>query len=419
MISVDPGVAVGSRPGLGVEDPDLDALGLAELRHDVQQHLRRIGLSERGVARGDQAAKTAIRASHAIQRAHLILREFRAFGDLWADLSTELAAGSEVDPEKTEPALDLITDSRRDRLLFRYASLLWSVPVSRGFGRRLRWLIRDRANGKLIGLMAIGDPVYNLAARDRWIGWDHHDRAERLANVMDAYVLGAVPPYSHLLGGKLITTLLGTSDVSDAFTHKYATSRGIISGAQKPAHLAAITVTSALGRSSIYNRVKLRHVDGHVLVELLRIGYTKGFGHFQLSDDIFDRLRELLLRTNHDYGHGHKFGQGPNWRIRVLRVALRELGLSQDLLNHGIPREVYIMPLAANTRQFLRGESVRLDGRLPSAADVATQAVSRWLVPRSSRDSMWRVFDPTAVPSMLVDNARSSLAAHELTAAGT
>ena len=35
-----------------------------------------------------------------------------------------------------------------------------------GFGRRLRFLVWDDSNGKLIGILAIGDPVFNLSVRD-------------------------------------------------------------------------------------------------------------------------------------------------------------------------------------------------------------------------------------------------------------
>jgi hypothetical protein len=91
-------------------------------------------------------------------------------------------------------------------------SLTWAVPVSHGFGRRLRYLVWDRHNGKLIGLMAIGDPVFNLSVRDKLIGWNSHARGERLVNIMDAYVLGAVPPYNMLLGGKLVAALIRTRD---------------------------------------------------------------------------------------------------------------------------------------------------------------------------------------------------------------
>jgi hypothetical protein len=38
----------------------------------------------------------------------------------------------------------------------------------------------DDHNGKLIGLIAIGDSVFNLSARDNLIKWDVRAREERL-----------------------------------------------------------------------------------------------------------------------------------------------------------------------------------------------------------------------------------------------
>ena len=39
----------------------------------------------------------------------------------------------------------------------------------------------------------------------------------RLRNVMDAFVLGAVPPYRELLCGKLVAMLAASDEVRDAF----------------------------------------------------------------------------------------------------------------------------------------------------------------------------------------------------------
>ena len=67
-------------------------------------------------------------------------------------------------------------------------------------------------------------------------------------------MLGALPPYSQLLGGKLVASLIKTREVVDAFTKRYNDSTGLISGQKKKARLVAVTTTSALGRSSVYNR---------------------------------------------------------------------------------------------------------------------------------------------------------------------
>lgn len=135
--------------------------------------------------------------------------------------------------KKISPVLERVSSGTWQSELFRLASLSWSVPVSNGFGRRLRYLVWDQANGKLMGLIAIGDPVFNLGVRDKFIGWNTNDRAARLVNLMDAYVLGAIPPYNALLGGKLIACLLRSRDIYDDFASAYGGSTGIISQAEK------------------------------------------------------------------------------------------------------------------------------------------------------------------------------------------
>ena len=199
------------------------------------------------------------------------------------------ADGNPLDPAKIEPEIIEVSPGSDEARLFRFATLLWSIPVSRGFGRRLRFLVRDRHNGCLIGLFALGDPVFNLNARDSWIGWSHQDRAARLVHVMDAYVLGAVPPYSFLIGGKMIAALMGSREVKDAYERKYLGKEGVISQKPNQARLVLLTTTSALGRSSLYNRLV---VPGGV--RFIRIGETKGFGHFHISGEIFGALRDLL-----------------------------------------------------------------------------------------------------------------------------
>jgi len=146
----------------------------------------------------------------------------------------------------------------------------------------MRFLVWDRSNQKLLGLIALGDPVFNLNVRDAAIGWTTADRKQRLVNVMDAYVLGALPPYNTLLCGKLVACLLRTVEVRDHFVSRYGNSQGIISGKAKSANLSLVTTTSALGRSSVYNRLVL---DGqHVFRS---IGFTSGWGHFHISTKLF------------------------------------------------------------------------------------------------------------------------------------
>jgi hypothetical protein len=370
---------------------------IAALRSDILSHLEALALPALNGNSNGTLSKEAIRASHAFQRREILQHEKAAFGNYWPDLLQQFADGVEVIPEAIEPELVPVVSGEETGYLFRFAALLWSVPVSRGYGRRMRYLVRDRNNGKLIGILALGDPVFNLKARDKWIGWDVNDRRVRLVHVMDAYVVGAVPPYAQLLGGKLVASLIGSAEVSDAFSKRYHDTVGIISGEHKAARLTLVTVTSALGRSSLYNRLKLTEAiddseDRRILVQLQRIGTTQGYGHFQLSNNLFERIRNLLVSEGHPYASGHQYGQGPNWRFRVMRVGLERLGLDQELTRHGIVREVYAMPLASNFREFLCGEDSEPYLDRPTVSQIASAALKRWIIPRSVQRSEYKEF---------------------------
>ena len=365
------------------------------LRSEIQRHLEAIGLN--GGRPQGVLEKDAIRQIHRFHRKAAQQRIRRALGDKVDLFMEEIANGDEVDPANIRPELVEARSDARTGDLFRFASLLWSIPVSQGYGRRLRYLVRDRANGKLIGIFALGDPVFNLRVRDEWIGWNQAERRERLVNLMDAYVVGAVPPYADLLGGKLVASLIASEEVTNKFEERYRSKAGLISRKRKRARLALVTVTSALGRSSMYNRLRLMSAteseSDNPVVELRKLGVTTGYGHFQITDDLFSQLRRVLQEDGHKYADGHQFGDGPNWRIRVARIGLQSLGLNpNEVLRHGIRREVYAMPIATNAREFLAGRDEEPVFDSKTVDEISALARKRWLVPRGERRPSYRQF---------------------------
>ncbi len=357
----------------------------ARLKRALRSHLRLLGfkrLEEGGLAPAD-FSKDSFRRLHGAQRRERLQAEREFIVEHWPLLRGYFANGSEVDPSRVAPRLELIQADTWQSDLFRMTALTWSVPVSQGYGRRMRFLVWDESNSKLVGLIALADPVFNLAVRDKHIGWAADDRRERLAHVLDAYVLGALPPYNMLLGGKLVAALVGTREIRDAFARKYSGVRGLISGEVKPAALAMVTTSSALGRSSVYNRLRLESY------RLFRsVGFTSGWGHFHIPDRMFATMRDYLKAHGHPYADNHRYGDGPNWKLRAVRECLRLLGLNTDLLHHGIAREVFVCELAQNARSFLAGRSKHPRyGGLPTVAEVAAAARSRWLEPRAARRS--------------------------------
>lgn len=362
--------------------------GEALLKRKVRRHLKCVGFKrdEDGGLYLPADSKDAIRAAHQLQRTERSIKQKGFLEAKFPKLSQYFATGAEIQPAAVTPRLERVTSGSWQADLFKLASLTWSVPVSPGFGRRLRYLVWDDGHARLMGIVAIGDPVFNLRSRDEYIGWTGAQRRSQLVHIMDAYVLGAVPPYNQLLGGKVVAALLRTREIYDDFLATYGAREGVISGKIKRARLAAITTTSSMGRSSVYNRVKL---DDKFYLK--PIGYSTGYGHFHIPDKLFQDLREYLRKKNHSYADEHAFGKGPNWKMRVTRTAFELIGLRSNLMMHGVRREVFICEMASNTAKFLKGEDAELDIRsLKSVEEVATLACERWLAPRAARNSEYR-----------------------------
>jgi hypothetical protein len=353
----------------------------ALLKRKLREHLHSLGFTKTadGALRAPGEGKDAIRTLHSAQREERLFASEKFIVKAGAKLIRYFASGSDVDPRKISPVLERVSSHTWQGELFRLASLTWSVPVSAGFGRRLRYLVWDQSNGKLMGIIAIGDPVFNLGVRDKFIGWSTQDRGARLVNLMDAYVLGAMPPYNTLLCGKLVACLLRSRDIYDDFARVYGESTGIISQQEKKARLLSIITTSSMGRSSVYNRLKL---DG---VQYLKsVGYTGGWGHFHIPDWLFVEMRDYLRHIDHTYADQHAFGQGPNWRLRTTRAALSALGFKDDLMKHGIQREVFVCQLATNATKILQSGRGRPDiDSLLSVEQISALALDRWVIQRS------------------------------------
>jgi len=326
----------------------------------------------------DSGDKASIRQRHARQH-RLKAEQSRDFVNKWrADVLPFFANGRDVDPSRIEPEVRAVATDL-EIALYRCAILNWSVPVTSGFGRRTRFLVFDRSNGKLIGVFCLSDPVYNLSVREKFIGWDENRKRTGLYRVLDASVLGALPPYNQLLGGKLMALCALSKEASDTIERKYKGRRTVISNRLLNARPILITTTSALGRSSIYNRLR---VPSRVFYE--PIGWTKGFGTFQLPEDLFQRVVAYLDRREVPEVGRNRFGDGPNWKLRMLRVALEELRLPASLLQHGIRREVFAAPLARNWREALSSH-VRPDWYGDTASSLAKIYTERWAVPRATR----------------------------------
>ena len=371
----------------------------AALKRSIRNHLRGLGFEKgaNGQLSLPRACKDAIRAAHGEQRRESIAASHRFLQKALPRALGCFADGHLIEPSRIKLCLRRVRSGTLEADVFRVATLTWSVPVSPGFGRRIRYLVWDEEHNRAAGVIALGDPVYNLAARDSLIGWTAQDRSERLVNVLDAYVLGAVPPYNMLLGGKAIACLVRSRDIYEDFAQSYGNSVGIISSKAKNARLVAVTTSSSLGRSSIYNRLRISETD-----YFKRIGYTEGWGHFHVGRELFDDMKLFLRDRAHSYPDSYNFGEGPNWRLRTIRVALAELNLSPELLRHGVRREVFMASLATNASDVLRtGTAMPEISDLLSVSEISDLARDRWMVPRSEHRLEFKNWRANMIPSLI------------------
>jgi Druantia protein DruA len=320
-----------------------------------------------------QLHRTAV--EHRLEQAknHLVRKE--------PYLLQHIASGTDISPTDIRPRLVEVLPESKEELLFRYASLHWSIPVSSGYGRRLRFLVIDEQNEKLIGLIGLGDPVFSLRSRDDWVGWSQTDRRARLANVMDAFVLGAVPPYSLLLCGKLVAMLVASDTVRRAFKKKYGGARSVIRRKVQDGRLALITTASALGRSSVYNRLRL---GDRLLFQ--NVGFTRGSGEFHFSNGLYGAISQFAEKHCLPTAKQERWGAGFRNRREVIKKCLPAVGLSSDWMYHGIERQVFVVPMARNAREFLQGKQTRLMWYQNSEEQIFGHFRDRWMLPRSSWD---------------------------------
>ena len=232
-----------------------------------------------------------------------------------------LANGCDVLTSKIDPTIEVCQTEKQHRL-FRMFRYYWSSPYSEYVGRRIKLIIRDKAlsNKPVIGIAALGSPIIHIPERDEWIGWDKKTRTKNLIYTLDAYVIGAMPPYNYLLGGKLISYILASNEVREIYRVKYK-DQVTLTAKRIANKLVGIFTTSLYGNSSQYNRIKYNN-------ELLYqpIGQTKGFGTLHLSEATIQLMIKLLKSKGIEIGH--KFGDGPSWVMRVIR-SRRPVGVRQ------------------------------------------------------------------------------------------
>jgi hypothetical protein len=327
--------------------------------------------------------KEIVRTAMAYSRNEIIERN-KVWIEQHLDLARgNLAVGRDVLKSEISPRIEVCeTNSQHD--IFRMFRYFWSSPSSDYVGRRIRLLIRDEGvrDSPVIGIAALGSSIIHIPDRDKWIRWNTEIRSNRIIYMMDAYVIGAMPPYNYLLGGKLVSYVLASDELRAIYRNKYARAKTIIKN-RKASDLVLLVTTSLYGQnSSQYNRLKY----GKTLL-YKPIGATSGYGSLHISSETFNAM--LQLAADKGFSTSNRFGDGPNWRMRVIRAACDVLGLDSDIiLRHSFQRGLFAACLATNWRRFLNGESETPMYRRMPLSELVDYWRERWLRKRILNNSV-------------------------------
>ncbi len=154
----------------------------ARIKRKLRTHLKELGFvkTKNGLILPNGETKDHFRRLHRIQRKEKLEKDMKFIEKNWPLLSKYFADGRKIVPKNISPRIEVVDRNTIESNLFRLACLTWSVPVSQGYGRRMRFLVWDDYHEKLMGIFALGDPVFNLKVRDEFIGWNLEDRKKRL-----------------------------------------------------------------------------------------------------------------------------------------------------------------------------------------------------------------------------------------------
>lgn len=248
-------------------------------------------------------------------------------------------------------------------------------------------------------------------------------------NMLEITTCGAIAPYSHILGGKLVALLLLSPQVAADYRRRYGERPSIISsqlkntGRTKDCTLAWLNTTSLYAHgSSQYERLRLP--SGTISpdqpeIRYRKIGDTVGYGTVQFAGATV-RAVEAAWEEAHRYSDVNSiFGEGFSPKFRKMRDGMNLLGFNPTvLMRHDQLRRVYAVPLWKDADAFLRGEPCDVPDyiRNPESCPAATERIAafwrnRWLASRLRHPPALHAL--RSIPFRMVSEIANALAPDE------
>lgn len=267
--------------------------------------------------------------------------------------------------QQFDPEIQFCDDKNLQDLWWVGRVIVSSAPLSGEVGRRIHYLVRDKRTDFIIGIVGLSSDL-TIPIRDKFIGWTHTNKWEgkRINYLMNVQHCVATPELSKYLTGKLCALSTKSKEVQEHFERKYG----------HP--LAAMTVTSLYGKSSMYNRL-----EGFIY-----LGTTKGFSSILIPLGVKEQMREDFKKTKGKHSEIYYNDDGTvRYQYGVVK-GYQKLGKYAKVQSIDNFRGVYVVPLATNYKEFLRQETDELTLMYRKDFNtVVREWKKRWYLPRLER----------------------------------
>ena len=227
-------------------------------------------------------------------------------------------------------------------------------------------------------------------------------------NILEITTCGAIAPYNHMLGGKLVALMLLSPQISNDYARRYNDAPTIIRSQLKNKRVAPDNTLVWLNTTSLFSHgssqyERLRLPAGVIApdqeeIRYHYIGNTTGYGTIQFSAKTVRSLDVVMQAKRGFRDVNNIFGEGASPKLRKLTSGLKTLGFNPRLaLLHHQERRIYSMPLFSGAGAHLCGLEdkapnyvLQPEKHVDASERIADFWRCRWLAQRIDHESIMK-----------------------------
>ena len=255
--------------------------------------------------------------------------------------------------------------------IWKYFKVMSSSAVTgdNSFGC-IKIMIKDKITEKYLGILEIGNDIYNCKCRDDYIEWNSKNKKERVKiNGDDKFksrisfltnitcCIGLQPMSYNLNIGKLLAMSIFSKEVLEYFYN--------IRGH----YYAGVSTFGLYGKSVQYDRLK----------EIKYIGETNGNGTCDIPIFLYEQIRDFV--KEHYPNEYLRRSNMSSPKMRILQFGLTMLDFDQkEVLFHGKKRGIYFGYTSSQSKDFFNGKTntFELNHNIKSFNEIIEFWKNRW-----------------------------------------